>query len=60
MRTRCMLSGVPSELIDMKKKVSFNSSVGCVGSDVSQPIINNNNNNNNNNNTTTTATTTTK
>ena len=35
---RCMLSGVPSKLIDMKQKVSFNSSVGCVDSDVGQPI----------------------
>ena len=49
---RCMLSEVPSKLIDMKKKVSFNSFVGCVGRDFSQPI--------NNNNKTTTIMTTTK
>ena len=34
---RCMSSGVPAKMIDMRK-VCFNPSVGCFGSDASQSI----------------------
>ena len=39
-----MLSGVPSKLIDLKKKVTFSSSVGCVGSDATNQQQQDNNN----------------
>ena len=42
---RCKLSGIPSKLVVMKERVTFNSSVGCVGSDATDQQQDNNNRN---------------